>query len=532
MKAILRGIVLFGVAALVTVPGAQASPAFSQQIAARSIDKTFSVPPDLRGRVDFWKDVFTRYGKFQQIIHHREFPQVRFGIIDYSIEGASMHPIEFDKYKKIESERRVKEVHHALESLARGNRPSNLLEDIVARAMKVIPGGKEKYRRAIDEDLVRTQTGIRERYADAVKRAGRYMPILEQIFVEEHGLPRELTRLPFVESSFDYTAYSSVGAAGIWQFMPRTARAHKMTVSSLVDERRDPIAATRAAAEYLKIAYKELGAWPLALTSYNHGVAGVRKKTVQYGTSDIVRLIEHPTDRAFGFASQNFYPEFLAAVEIYRDWRTHFPDLELDPPLNLRPHRVSQSISAPALARQLGVGIDALKSVNYALAAPVWAGRYHIPRGQIVYIPQGDVSAFIRERALDNEPQPKGPPSSSVYGGMTYKVRQGDSLVSIARKFNVTVAALKAQNDLQNNTVKTGQDLIIKPVPKEAPAAQHGTQKTRPASVVRETTYHTVKKGDTLGAIAKRYGVSVQALKNQNRIKSNQISIGQKLRVP
>ena len=162
MKGIFRGIV-FGAALLAAAPGAQASPAFSQQISNENQDRTFAVPPDLRGRVDFWKDVFTRYGKFQQVIHHREFPQIRFGIIDYSLEGASMHPVEFEKFKKVESERRVKEVTRALENLAKGNRPANLLEDIVARAMKTIPGGKEKYRRAIDEDLVRTQTGIRVR---------------------------------------------------------------------------------------------------------------------------------------------------------------------------------------------------------------------------------------------------------------------------------------------------------------------------------------------------------------------------------
>lgn len=82
---------------------------------------------------------------------------------------------------------------------------------------------------------------------------------------------------PFIESSFDYSAHSSVGAAGIWQFMPRTARVYKMAVGRYVDERRDPIKATRAAAKYLKTAYDALGSWPLAIVSYNHGVGGVRK---------------------------------------------------------------------------------------------------------------------------------------------------------------------------------------------------------------------------------------------------------------
>lgn len=530
-RAGLVGVTLIAALILSEVENVFASPAFSQQISVNTNDRTFFVPPELRGRVDFWKDVFSRYGKYQQIIHHREFPQVRFGVIDYSFEGVSMNPVEFERYKKIESERRVKEVQKALEKLAQGNRPSNLLEDIVAREMRTIPGGREKYRRAIDDDLVRTQTGIKERYAEAIKRAGRYMPLLEHVFTAEYGLPKELTRLPFVESSFDYSAYSSVGAAGIWQFMPRTARAYKLTVNSVVDERRDPVAATRAAASYLKIAFGELGNWPLALTSYNHGVGGVRKKVNQYGTSDIVRLIEHPTERPFGFASSNFYPEFLAAVEIYRDLQTHFPALELDPPLNLRSQQITQPIRAQTVANQLGIEVESLRAVNYALASSVWTGRIPIPRGYVLHVPQGATLQMARQMAPISEPQPKGPSTSSVYGGLNYKVRQGDTLVSIAKKFNVSVASLKEQNNLGKEQLRTGLELTIQPAPKQA-SASSVAKKTRPSSIVQESSYHTVRKGDTLGAIAQLHNISVEALKKQNRIKSNKISIGQKLKIP
>jgi membrane-bound lytic murein transglycosylase D len=516
----------------VVTPGwVQALPPLSQQLSTQNSDHVFSVPTELRGRVDFWKDVFTRYGKYQQIIHHREFPQVRFGVIDLSLEGESMHPVEFERFKKAESERRVKEIHRALDHLAQGGRPSNLLEDIVAREMRSIRGGPEKYQRAVKEDLVRTQTGIKERYADAVKRAGRYMPIMEKIFVEEFALPRELTRLPFVESSFDYTAYSSVGAAGIWQFMPRTAKSYKLAVNTIVDQRRDPILATRAAAQYLKGAYSELGNWPLALTSYNHGVGGVRKKVNQYGTTDLVKLIEHPSERPFGFASSNFYPEFLAAVEIYRDWRILFPQLEIDPPLTLKSYQVESAVNINSLARHVGIDADALRGVNYALSSAVWNGRALVPRGYQLYIPTGETVALARFRGSDNEPQPKGPSSSTVYGGITYKVRQGDSLISIAKKYNVTTNQLIATNPLARQAMQIGQDLIIQPAPKQLQAASLN-QKTRPASVVREATYHTVKKGETLSSIAKRYKVSVQALKNVNRIKSSSISVNQKLKIP
>jgi membrane-bound lytic murein transglycosylase D len=253
--------------------------------------------------------------------------------------------------------------------------------------MSLIPGGASKYRRLLEEDLIRTQTGIRERYADAIRRAWKYLPIIEQIFVSEYGLPKELTRLPFIESSFDYTAYSSVGAAGIWQLMPRTARGFHLVVGRFIDERRDPIKATRAAAEYLRSAYRSLGSWPLAITSYNHGVAGVRSKVVKAGTSDISEIVEHPSERYFGFASSNFYPEFLAALEIFDNHKRYFPEVAEEPPLRVISYPLRSAMSGPYVARQLGIPLEELQEANYAVLDPVWEGRAKIPAGYVLRIP-------------------------------------------------------------------------------------------------------------------------------------------------
>ena len=289
-----------------------ALPPLSQQLSPQNSDHAFSVPTELRGRVDFWKDVFTRYGKYQQIIHHREFPQVRFGVIDLSLEGESMHPVEFESFKKAESERRVKEIQRAMDHLAQGGRPSNLLEDIVAREMRSVQGGREKYVRAVQEDLVRTQTGIKERYAEAVKRAGRYMPVMEKIFVGEFALPRELTRLPFVESSFDYTAYSSVGAAGIWQFMPLTAREKGMEVNDMVDERYHLEKSTEAACKYLLEAKAKFGNWTLAAASYNGGMTGVTKQIEMQQVDSYYDLLLNDETSRYVF-------RILALKEIMKD---------------------------------------------------------------------------------------------------------------------------------------------------------------------------------------------------------------------
>jgi membrane-bound lytic murein transglycosylase D len=347
----------------------------------------FQTPAKLRGRVEFWKDIFARYGKNQVVVHHREFPQVVFGVLDLTNEAQEMNPIEFARHKLSVEKSTVEALKRQLEPLARGEGPSTAYQEKIVGLMANIPGGGNKYRRLLDEDLIRTQTGIRERYAEAIRRSWKYLPIMEQIFVSEFGLPKELTRIPFIESSFDYTAYSSVGAAGIWQFMPRTARGHKLMVGAYIDERRDPIKATRAAAEYLRSAYRSLGSWPLAITSYNHGVGGVRSKVSKAGTNDISEIVEHPSERYFGFASSNFFPEFLAALEIFDDHQRYFPEISLEPPLRVVSYPLRSAMSAGYVSRQLGISIDELREANYAILDPVWQGRAKIPAGFVLRVP-------------------------------------------------------------------------------------------------------------------------------------------------
>jgi membrane-bound lytic murein transglycosylase D len=426
----------------------------------------FAVPAGLRGRVDFWKDVFAKYSSKQVVVHHREFPQIVFGVIDLEAETRDMGPIEFERHKDSVVKRTVLAVQQAVEALARGEAPSSDFQTKVVHLMSEVPGGAGKYRRIVEEDLIRTQTGIRDRYVEAVRRSRRYLPMMEHIFVNEYGLPKELTRLPFVESSFDYTAYSSVGAAGIWQFMPRTAKAHQMKVGKVVDERRDPLKATHAAAQYLRSAYQSLGSWPLAITSYNHGVGGVRSKVRKAGTSDIVEIIEHPGERFFGFASSNFYPEFLAAVEIYEDWRTYFPEVKEEPPLRL----VSFPLAAPAspqhISHVLNIPLDELREANYALLDPVWRGAAKIPAGYTLRLPAHyeDRTGRIlppesRSRAVKVIPVMYSPPVSRGKG--SYVVKRGDTLGEISRKTNRSVEALRRANKLKGNSIKAGQRLVV-----------------------------------------------------------------------
>ncbi len=467
----------------------------------------FQTPVRLRGRVDFWKDVFAKYGKNQVVVHHREFPQVVFGVLDFSAEAQAMSPVELAGHRTSVEKNTIAALKRQLTPLANGESPSTDYQEKLVQLMANIPGGAQKYKRLIDEDLIRTQTGIRERYAEAIRRSWKYLPVMEQIFVSEYGLPKELTRIPFIESSFDYTAYSSVGAAGIWQFMPRTARSHKLLVGSYIDERRDPIKATRAAAEYLRSAYRSLGAWPLAITSYNHGVGGVRGKVTKAGTNDISELVEHPTERYFGFASSNFFPEFLAALEIFDDHQRYFPEIAVEPPLRVVSYPLRSAMSVGYVSRQLGIPVDELREANYAILEPVWQGRAKIPSGYSLRVPvqyKERVEALIQPEPVSARSQVTST-SSAIYGGATYRVRKGDTLTSIAKRYGTTTASIMSLNGLSKSIVTPGQVLVVKekgegPTHSNAPSKSSKGKKAAPAK--KQAAAHASNKASKQGSKA------------------------------
>ncbi len=490
---------------------AQNAPAVAP--ASLAVDRArtpgFEVPLRLQPRVNFWVDIFTRYGKNHAVVHHRAYPQIVFGVFDFSAAAAELDPVALERFRKSELNSFTAALSRDLEYLGTGAPPQNEQQRKLVQRMTVVPGGVQKYRDAVRDDLIRSQTGIREKYIEAIERSGRYLPIIERIFVQDYGLPLELTRLPFVESSFDYKAYSSVGAAGIWQFMPRTGRIY-MTVNNLVDERRDPVIASESAAKYLQAAYRRLGTWPLAVTSYNHGVGGVAKAVKKMGTTNIASIIEHSSDRPFGFASNNFFPSLLAALHVYENRQIYFPGIAIEPTIRYESVRLNQSVSVAHVMKQLGISTESLRNLNYALGESIWKGRQAIPRGYSLKVPPEYSARLANLRVPEARPLPSAPPASSVYGGTVYRVRKGDTLSGIAKRYGISVAKLMDMNGLSTPVVKTNQTLIVKP--RESGQRIEKTP-ARPASSVRR---YRVKKGDTLWDIARSYDLSLEKLQRAN----------------
>ena len=241
---------IFRLTSLLVFLAAMAAPAFATNPA---------LPSDgLEQRVDFWKKIYTQYGADDLVIHDRVYVNL---IYDVATEAT-----ESEKTANIKSA--LREIRASLET------PENLspsaisiLEAIVAQGLPLSPG-------LIDDllDNIHTQLGIKERFRDGVIRSGRYVDQFRQIMTNQ-GVPTELALLPLVESSFQ-NVRSKAGAVGVWQFTSGTGRSY-LRITSKVDERLDPVRSSEAAARLLRDNYVALGAWPLAITAYNHGRGGM-----------------------------------------------------------------------------------------------------------------------------------------------------------------------------------------------------------------------------------------------------------------
>jgi membrane-bound lytic murein transglycosylase D len=275
------------------------------------------------------------------------------------------------------------------------------------------------------------------------------------------GLPPELAVLPHVESSFNPAAYSKVGAAGLWQFMRSTGRRY-MRIDSAVDDRLDPFRSTEAAAQLLAYNYRVLGTWPLALTAYNHGSAGMMRAKESMGSEDIVKILRGYTSRSFGFASRNFYVSFLAALEIDRNPEKYFGPLERQPEARFREVQIPAFVSVSALSRTLKVDGEKLRALNPALLPPVWSGQQRVPKDYRLRLPM-EAEPWTSQR-LAQRLSP-GDMFTGQRGPEHYRVQKGDTLVSIAARYDMPVDALARRNHLRTSARVSPGTVLVLPEP-------------------------------------------------------------------
>ncbi|HJQ83870.1 MAG TPA: transglycosylase SLT domain-containing protein [Candidatus Binatia bacterium] len=442
------------------------------------IARLFPRPAALEPQIAFWRAVFTEYSKHQVVLHDAFRLDKVYKVVDFRphVENG-MDDGELAALERIETDLELERLRATLLRLhAVGPHPESLTSE-ERRIFDLLADdpAPDRYLAAADEKRLRSQRGLKERFAEGIRVSRRYLPEMERIFREE-GLPVELTRLPLIESCFNLRAYSKVGAAGIWQFMPKTGRLF-MRVDNLVDERRDPIASTRAAAAFLSRVHDQLDTWPLAITAYNHGPDGIARAVDDVGTTDIGRIVGEYRGRAFGFASRNFYAEFLAALEIERDYQKHFGDLPVEAPLRVHERRLDRALGIEAAARLAKTDRTELATLNPALSTLIVSGRRPIPAGYRLRMPDAGgtgfdtrLAEFRAEERVTRAPEPRVVRASATERtrpatrstARTHRVRRGQTLSHIARAHGVSVESLRKTNRLgRDGKLRVGQVIRI-----------------------------------------------------------------------
>ncbi|SPD73240.1 Lytic transglycosylase catalytic (fragment) [uncultured Desulfobacterium sp.] len=403
--------------------------------------------PSLMANVAFWKKVYAQYSTTQGIIHDARNLNIIYEVItlkDWFEPGAYSY-------------------NDAKESCAKGYY-QNLLKRIVSadarpsleqeRVLGLFAAYNAKNLLKDAHLNVRMQLGQKDRFLAGLIRSGKYLDEIRRI-LRAYDLPEDLAYLPHVESSFNYQASSKCGAAGIWQFTNPTGRRF-MTINHVIDERRDPIIATHAAARLLKENYRMLGEWPTALTAYNHGPGGMlRAQRIKGGYENIFKYYNGPS---FGFASRNFYSEFLAAREIARNYQAYFGEIELDEPVYRDSITLPGHIAIKDLARHFCVDIDTLEELNPSLRSSVISGRQYVPKGYCLYLP----SKMASDSTFTAENIPPELFKSIRKSSLYCRVRPGDTANKIAKRYGVQVRDLIHANGLNAHaTIRLGQNLRI-----------------------------------------------------------------------
>jgi membrane-bound lytic murein transglycosylase D len=499
-------------------------------------EELLPMPASLEPAVRFWTRVYTEVDGSSGLIHDAEHLDVVYEVIDVprSLSGRA---------REARVEQAKSHIRAALRTLAEGKRSG--LSASEAEVLARWPDGVSNatLRDAIDN--VRFQLGQADRYREGLIRSGAWRPFIEQT-LRDHGVPVELAALPHVESSFNPNAYSRVGAAGLWQFTRSTGRLF-LHVDDVLDERLDPQRATVGAARLLRRNHDLTGAWPLAITSYNHGVGGMQRATRMLGTRDIGRIVQEYKSRSFGFASRNFYASFLAALHVDRNAPRYFGNLRRESPVTYETVELPFYYPAKSLSRALGVDLDLLREHNPALRPSVWQGSKRVPRGYALKIPRGSLS---QPGSVLLAQIPSSERLEAQHRDRYYRVRRGDTLSRIASRYGLRESELLAANDLRSrHSIHPGQVLVL-PDRGETVVVAAREKPSRPTRVAATTAaapaptpatpeappsggVYAVAAGDTLYAIARRFGTSEAELARTNGLRDrNHIRPGMTLRVP
>jgi membrane-bound lytic murein transglycosylase D len=365
-------------------------------------------------------------------------------------------------------------------------------------------------------------TGPRHKViARGLERSGAYVPFIQEILKEE-GLPADLAWLPLIESNFKTTALSRAGAKGMWQFIPSTGRKYGLRIDWYVDERSDPVKATRAAAAYLKDLHAMFGDWYLALAAYNCGEGRVARSLRRTGKDDFWGLARA---RALPRETRGYVPAFLAGLLIGRDPAAHGFDIVGDRPWSFDVVEVEGPADLRVLARCAGTDVATLRTLNPELRRWVTTGG----RPYALRVPAGSADGFAAKYAMV--------PLEQRLLYLEHRVRPGETVSKIARHYGTSVGAITAENRLRNpHRIGVGTVLRIPRSGSAPPSSSKGqvrsSSKPTSSPSAGGTVVHVVRRRETLTSIARRYNTTARQVASQNGLRSvHRIYPGQRLKI-
>jgi len=416
--------------------------------APRQISESFEVPPELEAIVNFWKKVYGVYDSDHVVLHDTDHLEIEYGVLDFSdLSRRGLSDSEKKSIRDSEISSATSRIKGILDELDHWEGVAPLSDEVrkISQLFRHIPDS-DKFKKA--KEAIRTQTGLKNRFEEGLRHSGRYMAYFEDIF-QSYGLPKEIARLPFVESLFRERAMSKVGAAGLWQFMPDTARRY-MTVNNLVDERYDPLMATHAAARLLLKNKELLGTWPLAINAYNSGPGNLLKAISALGTRDIGTIVTRFRSGSYAFASRNFFPSFLAALDVAEHPEKYFGHVIKERPMEFDLVELPGTMAFPEVAYYAGSTMAEIQGLNPAFSPAVFQGDFSIPAGTQIRVPRGGQQLFA-SRFIQHY---TGAEASNFH-----VIQNGENLPEIAARYGLTPQDLQRVNATEE--LRSGRVLMI-----------------------------------------------------------------------
>jgi membrane-bound lytic murein transglycosylase D len=482
----------------------------------RSVTGTFPVPAEIEDNVALWRKVYGEWSRGTVAIHDDEYMGVIYEVADLPGSTRAGYTAEQNRFVRTRMAHYRSRLDRLEAKVRSGQSPSG--NDKALYEKLVDAGGKRALYGA--SDRVRVQRGLRERFRRGLEISGRYDAKFREIF-RSRGLPEDLAYLPHVESSFQAHARSSAGAAGMWQFTRGTGKSY-MTVNRTIDERLDPVIAAEGAARYLGDAYRKLGSWPLAVSSYNHGQGGMQKAKAIYG-NDIGRIVRNYKGPYFKFASRNFYAEFIAARQVASKPKRFFPEgIRYQAPLSEDRLVLRYNIPAYQVASHYGLSTSRLADLNRHWMSSAQQGRASLPSGSTVWLPGGTLarvaSAPVPTRVMVAKNEPRAEP----------KRQKVVEVKSRSKPVRVASAELKPRPRKVAKSYSKPKSTKVARVEAKPRRAEN-----RKAGSSRAAKVHVVKANETLYRVATYYELSVDELRRLNRMKPKDTFIrpGQRLRV-